>query len=246
MCGLLLLLSFKMVAPQRSYGEKVPDPSLAIQRFRGALVVAQMASCCVLVVSTAFLFNGFHAALRSGVGRRLGNPILATVQVQPAMGVDTNYFQQVEHAARSVKGVSSIVWVGRPPGSPPMWQSFRVEPSSMPLQDVTLDIGWFTPDSLDLFVLPPKSGHMFGFTDQGCPNAIVNEQAAKILFDGFPVGRAVQDPVGQPVQIIGVVATRKAAPPTIYYNHSTQATPAPDQISSAHFRVAVASPLAQR
>jgi hypothetical protein len=67
------------------------------------------------------------------------NPILATVQARPDAGVA--YFQRVEQATRSLAGAFGMAWAGRLPGSQPTWQSFRIEPQSLPLREVPLDIG---------------------------------------------------------------------------------------------------------
>jgi hypothetical protein len=55
-------------------------PSNAIRRLRAGLVMAQMACCCVLVISTGLLLQGLRAALQTSVSHRLGRPILATLQ----------------------------------------------------------------------------------------------------------------------------------------------------------------------
>ncbi len=145
-------------------------------------------------------------------------------------------------------GVSEMAWAGRLPGSQPAWQSFRIEPQHLPLREVTMNIAWFTADSLKLFTLPPKAGRMFGFGDQTCRFAIVNESAAAELFGSDTVGRIVQDSTGLPVEIIGVVAEKgpHAAmnAPSIYYNHADQAGPAPDRIALAPFRAPIPSELA--
>jgi hypothetical protein len=115
--------------------------------------VAQMASCCVLVVSTAFLFDGLRATLQTSAVQRPGDLVLITVQAQPATGI--RYFQQVEQAARSIAGVSGIAWTGKVPGSQPAWQSFHIGPEHLPLREIPLNIAWFTARSLNLFTLPP-------------------------------------------------------------------------------------------
>ncbi len=53
-----------------------------------------------------------------------------------------------------------------------------------------------------------------GDTAQSCTVVIVNEAAATELFDGDAVGRSIEDPAGQRVEIIGVVAARKAGAST--------------------------------
>jgi hypothetical protein len=202
-----------------------------------------MTTCCMLVISTAFLFDGLRMALETSAGHRFGHPILATVQADPDAGIE--YFRHVEQATHSMAGVSGMAWAGRLPGSQPTWQSFRIEPRQLPLREVTMDTAWFTAGSLKLFALPPIAGRMFGFTDQACRVAIVNEDAAEELFDGHTADRTVQDSAGLPVEIIGVVAMAKGrSRPTIYYNDANQTGPAPERIAPTRFRTPIASELA--
>jgi putative ABC transport system permease protein len=250
-CGLLPAMVIPHDRPAAVLRSESAGPSQAIRRLRAGLVVAQMASCCVLVISTAALVEGLRTALQTTAGHRLGHPILATVQVHPDAGVDTGYFQNVARAAQSIASVSGMVWTARLPGSQPAWQSFHIEPRQLPVREVALDLAWLTADSLPLFILPPRAGRMFGFADQACRVAIVNEEAADELFDGYTVGRNVQDFSGLPVEIIGVVAMRKAvlaakgSRPTIYYNHVNQTGPPPRGIARARFRAPIVSELAE-
>src|SRR6476620_9080082 len=78
-------------------------PSKTLRRLRAGLVVAQMTSCFVLVISTAYLFTGLRSALQTGAGHRLGRPILATVQASSDFGI--RYFENVERAVKQVAGV---------------------------------------------------------------------------------------------------------------------------------------------
>ena len=245
-CGLVPVLVTSDDRPGAILQRESGGPSKAMRNLRIVFVVSQMASCCMLVISTAFLIDGLHAALETDVGHRLGDPILATVQAQPQPGgVDTGYFQQVERAVRSMVGASTIAWAGRLPGSQPTWQSFRIDPPDAPLRDVYMDLSWFTTDSFKLFTLPPKAGRLFSFRDQTCRTAVVDESAAAELFGDDSVGRIVHDSAGMPVEVIGVVA-RKANGngPTIYYNYTNQSA-SPSHIGSSRFRVPVASELAR-
>ena len=246
-CGLIPAFVTPDDRPGTVLRRESTGPSKVLRRLRMGLVVAQMTSCCVLVIATAFLLDGLRAALQTSAVYRLGDPILATVQTQPDTGI--RYFHHVEQAAQSMPGVSGIAWAGRLPGSQPAWQSFRIEPAHLPLRDITMDLAWFTAGSLKLFTLPPSAGRLFGFSDQTCRVAIVNEEAAAKLFGRNTVGRTIQDPTGLPVEIIGVVAGKvrpaaKANRPTIYYNHADQAGPAPQPMSLARFRAPVLSELA--
>lgn len=252
-CGLMPVLVTPDERPGSVLGRESAGPSKAMGRLRAGLVVAQMTSCCVLVVCTAFLLDGLRAALQTSAGHRLGDPILVTVQKQPGPDSGLGYYRQVEQAAGSMAGVSEMAWAGRLPGSQAVWQSFRIEPRNLPRREITMDIAWFTADSLKLFTLPPKAGRMFGFGDhfgdRACRAAVVNEESASVLFDRNTVGRTVQDFAGLPVEIIGVVAGKvthaaKESRPTIYYNYADQTEPAPGGIARARFGAPMQTELA--
>jgi hypothetical protein len=244
-CGLLPVIVIPHDRPATVLRRESFGPSPAIRRLRRGLVAAQMASCCVLVISTAVLLEGLRSALVTSVGHRLGHAFLATVQADPGLGI--HYFQHVEEEAKSIAGVSGIVWAARLPGSEPAWQSYRIEPAQLPLRDVTLDIAGFNASSLTFFTLPPRQGRLFGFAQQMCPAAIVNEAAAEELFGGHTAGRTLQDPARTQVEIIGVVAIRKPASenrPTIYYDYTNREGTPPGRIARVGFRAPIASDLA--
>lgn len=245
-CGLVPVFATSDDHPQAVLRREYAGPSKRMRYLRAGLVVAQMTSCCILVVSAAFLLDGLHAALQTSAGQRVGDPILATEQAQPITGI--RYFEDVQQAVRSMAGVSSMAWAGRLPGDQPTWQSFRIEPEHLPLRGITMDVVWFTAASLKFFTLPPKSGRLFGFEGQTCRVAIVNESAAATLFGRNTVGRTIQDSAGLSVEIIGTVESKvRQGPegnrPTIYYNATNQTGPAPTGIRFARFRAPINSNL---
>ncbi len=244
-CGLLPVLVISLDRPATVLWRETAGPSKAIQRLRVGLVVAQMTSCCVLVISSAFLFEGLRAALQTSVGHRLGHLILASVEANAFAGM--KYFRDVQDTADLVPGVSGMAWVGQLPDSPATWRSFRVEPRLLPLREVTMDIAPFNTNSQVLFDLPPIAGRLFGLEDQTCQAAVVNEQAAKTLFGANSVGRSILDPAGLPVDIIGVVAMRKRGPAaeraTVYVEQDDRTGLPPSRIALAHFRAPALSTL---
>jgi ABC-type lipoprotein release transport system permease subunit len=244
-CGLLPVFVISYDRPATVLWRESAGPTKAIQRLRVGLVVAQMTSCCILVISTAFLFEGLRAALQTSVGHRLGHPILASVEANPFAGM--KYFRDVQDTAHLVAGVSGMAWVGELPDSQATWQSFRVEPRQLQLREVTMDIAPFNTNSQALFKLPPIAGRLFGLEDQTCPAAVVNEEAAKALFGANSVGRSILDPAGLPVDVIGVVAMRKGGPaagrPTIYFERHDRTGSPPSRIALAHFRAPTLSTL---
>ena len=243
LCGLVPVFAISHDRPAIVLRRESAGPSPAIRRLRVSLVVAQMTSCCVLVIATAFLFENLHAALETSVGRRLGQPILASVLTADPYG-STRYFEDVERAAPQAGGVSPMTWTEQLPGGLPAWRTFRVEPPRLPSREVTLDMDTFTPDSLPVFALPPIAGHFFGVADQTCRAAVANEDAAKLLFGSETPGRSIREPGGVAVEIIGVLGLKKITRrPTIYHFQSDWTARPPGRIAAAHFRVPTASQL---
>jgi putative ABC transport system permease protein len=246
-CGLVPLFELRDDDPVAVLRREGAGPSKGMRRVRSGLVVAQMACCCVLVITTGMLLEGFRTALRTTAGQRVGEPVLATVQARPGVlpAEGREYLRKVEAAAMSVSGVTSAAWVGSLPGSRPLWQTVRVEPPRLARHEVVIDVAAFTPQTVATIALPAVAGRMFGGRDtpQSCRVAIVNEAAAKTLFDGDAVGRIVEDAEGQRVEIVGVVAMRARAsapaprPTIFYYAEQTKppldrAGPQPFQLSS--------------
>jgi ABC-type lipoprotein release transport system permease subunit len=249
LCGMLPAMVISLDRPMSVIQRDSTGVSPAIRRLRLGLVAAQMTSCCVLVISTAFLVDGIRTALVTSAGQRLGRTVFVTAQANPVVAIE--YFQRAEEAAKLVSGVSGVAWAGTLPGGQPMRQSFRIEPAQFPLREVTLDTDWITSDSLNLFDLSPKAGHMFGAAERTCRAAIVNEEAAEELFGRYTTGRTLRDPESpQPIEIIGVVAMRESAEvakknrPTAYFDYTSHQETPPRRITDVRFRAPIASELA--
>ncbi len=235
-CGMMPVFATVTDRPWTILQRESGLPSKTMERLRAGLVVGQITTCCVLVVCTAFLLEGLHSALETNAGHRLGDPILATVQAQ----ADLNYFNEVERRAKSAAtNLSPLAWTDLPPGNRPTWSSFRVQPPSLQLREVEMDIEWLTPGSLELFDKLPIAGRMFGLRDQ-TRVAVIDEEASAELFGRETVGVVIQDPAGVPIEIIGVI---KRGPkyalqqkrPTIYYGYIDHSD-APNPIRHARFR----------
>jgi hypothetical protein len=230
-CGLLPLFEIRHDRPSAILRRESAGPSTSMRRLRMFLVVAQVALCCVLVIATGLLFENFRSALLTSAGRPLATTILATMESRAgATPSDTAasgiaFFHAIEDAARTVPGVTPLAWVATLPGGLPAWQPFEVEPRQASIREELMDVALFTPASLAHIRVPPVAGRLFGGQDtvQECRVAIVNEAAAREVFDGKAVGRSIDDSSGQSVQIVGVVASHRAegandlSRPTIYY-----------------------------
>jgi cell division protein FtsX len=235
-CGLLPVIVTSHDRPSAVLRREGAGASPALRRLRLGLVVAQMAVCCVLVVSTAFLIGGLRAALVKGAGQRFQGTVLAGLQSRPDTGIA--YFRAADTAIRSVAGVGRVVWAARPPGSQPVWQSFRVETPHSAVREIPLDVLPFTADKLPELRLPPLSGRMFGLADQSCRSAVANREAAEDLFGPAASGRVIHDSAGRTVEIIGVVAHRNPGRnrPALYYDFTNSRGPLPAPQLRAPFR----------
>lgn len=216
--------------------------STRVVRLRAALVVLEIALCCALVIFAILLLEGFHNALKTGIGQKLGNPILLTVQRHP-LDFRGEYFKAVEQSMKSVSNVAPVAWTMQLPGSPPIWQSFRIQPASSPLHEVVLDIAEFPRDDQGRPKQQATAGRLFEVRDQSCGVAVVDRAAAEALSIHAPVGARIFDPTGNPVEIIGVVNTASSdianRGPTIYFDPLNPNTHPPRK--SAHFRAPAAT-----
>lgn len=177
----------------------------------------------------------------------MGQPVLATVEAahgfdRPDLGLE--YFRTVEKEMRSLLGVSTTAWMSIPPGASAPWNTVTIEPPNLPRHRFEMNVIPFLPGTLQSVVMPPLAGRMFGGADtpQTCKFVVVNEAAARVLWDGEAVGRSIEDPAGERVQIIGVVSSRpgkaSAGPvhPAIYYYAEQTGTPA-GLMGPATFRI---------
>ncbi|MGH9633186.1 MAG: ABC transporter permease, partial [Bryobacteraceae bacterium] len=243
-CGLVPVFETTQSRPAEVLQRESSGGSRRSRAIRTMLVVVQMAGCCVLVISTGYLHQGFRAALQTSISRGLSEPILATVQTHPDVGL--RYFQDIERAAHSIAGVTVRGWTTRLPGNQPAWQSFHIEQRRQPMREVSMDVEAFAAESLEQFRLPLVAGRLFGFVDHGCRAAIVNEAAAAKLFGDATVGRSVYNALGMPAVVIGIAASRNgrlAARPAIYFDSTNPKAPSVEPTSFARFRTSVVSDL---
>jgi predicted permease len=245
-CALLPLVEVRDDDPASVLRREGRGPSNAMRRLRAGLVAAQMTGCCLLVISAGLLLEGFRTSLRTRAGSALHQLTIVTVQTDTLfartdLGLD--YFRRIQATLESDRSVTSTAWVSTPPGGRPTWRPLRVEPPRLPWHDVVMHALPWTPAALGDVVLPPRAGRMFGGRDMpgSCPAVIVNDLAAVRLFDDDAVGRAVEDPAGRRVEIVGVVTPRRkqtvvAEWPAVYYYAEQMPLPV-DRSGPALFRV---------
>lgn len=242
-CGLLPLWTIRADEPAAILRQDVEGLSPRARRVRQALVVGTMSSVCVLVVCTGLLIDGFKASLRTIAGRNLGEPVVAQIAAGqgPRGEADAlDYFRRVAGVVSKMSNVSATAWTNALPGRPPVWQLQRFEIADPPTKNVSLSVTAFTPTSLSRVSPTPASGRMFGGADApgGCLAVMVNEATDATIFNGQAVGRAMVDPTGARVEIVGTLAERKPTDAAVYYYADQVATPF-GQTGSMSFRVPV-------
>ncbi len=236
-CGFVPVLATTTDRPWNVLRRESGLPSTAVARFRALLVVGQITICCALTIFTTVLFERFHALIRTTAGHGVGNLVLATVRTQ--LPDDTPYFKAIEQTVKSMPNLSPLAWTTLIPGSLPAWRSFRVQTRTNSLRDVPIDITG-PPGSMDSLKKRLLWGRPFEAQDQSCHVAIVNEEAASMLFGPDTVGMTIEDPDGAPVEIIGVVKQASGhtkddgRSPAVYYNDLDSL--APSRIAGARFR----------
>ncbi len=200
-CGMMPVFATVTDRPWTILQRESGLPSKTMERLRAGLVVGQITTCCVLVVCTAFLLR--RSSLGPGNERRT-SPWLCDPCNRTSAGRSQLFQRSRARAKSAATNLSPLAWTDLPPGNRPTWSSFRVQPPSLQLRDVEMDIEWLTPRSLELLDKQPIAGRMFGLRDQ-TRVAVIDEEASAELFGRETVGVVVQDPAGVPIEIIGVV-----------------------------------------
>lgn len=231
-CGAAPILENRRDTPARVLSREADRPSGALGTVRRALVVFQMAVCCVLVIGAITVSDALSASLQTAAGRRLDDMMLITVRsgsdfARPDLGLQ--YFRTTEQMLLQEPGIVAGAWTAALPGSRPLLNTMRVEPPTLPTRELNATVSVFTPDALGVVQPTPVQGRMFGGADTpgSCDVAIVSEMAATTWYGDNAVGRVLIDGARRPFEIIGVVAPKqvgagRAPIPDVYF-YSEQA-----------------------
>jgi hypothetical protein len=227
-CGLLPLLETRD-DPNAIMQRESAGPSRTSIRLNAGLVVVQMTACTLLIISAGLLFAGFRSALQTTAGRRLSTPLLASVDALQTSSKSQEatsglaYFAGVERAGHDVAGGFSSAWVATVPGNRPVWQSYEFERANLPKLPFEFERVPYVTKSIDDIVLPPIEGRMFGTLDTGpCGGVVVSREAARRLGVERVVGRSIETPEGEWVEIVGVVAPRDAPDAARVYHYAPE------------------------
>jgi hypothetical protein len=205
-------------------------PSRASLRIGAALVIAQMAACTLLIISSGLLYSGYRSSLQAGAGRRLSGAAIASVEATQMSSESqqatngANYFGAAERAATELLAPTEIAWTAIVPGDRPVWRTFVFENTNLPPRTLTLQRALFTKRSVDRIVTPPLEGRLFGAFDSGdCGGVVLSAAAARQLGTGRVVGRSIETPSGEWSQVIGVARLRDAEDDALVFHYAPDA-----------------------
>ncbi len=208
----------------------------ARHRALGALVAAELAFACVLLVGGGLLGRTFLRLQGVPLGFDPEGLLTADIVLPEsrygAIGAQTAAFKGIVEGARAMPGVASVAYVITPPlsprggiGSPILFQQ---PPDQMPVEAPGARVRLVYGDYFGTIGLPLREGRGFDARDEqgGLPVAVVNERFARDFWPG-------RSPIGQQVSfrwtreprwltIVGVVGDLKGTrvteddPRTIY------------------------------
>jgi putative ABC transport system permease protein len=243
--GLLFGLAPALQASKTDLNEALKEGGRASagharRRFRGALVVLEVALALVLLVGAGLMLKSFMRLLEVRPGFDPHN-VLTMYLSLPGARYDKDekivgfYQQLVEHVAAQPGVESAGVINYLPMGGSGGTTSFVVDghPAPKPGQYPEANFRIASPNYFQTLRIPLIKGRVF--TDHDKPDAprvvLINETLARSYFAGEePLGKVLRDPDGKnPAEIIGVVSDIKhfglddAAEPYVYVPHTQAA-----------------------
>jgi ABC-type lipoprotein release transport system permease subunit len=249
-CALAPLLRIRQHSPMAVLRRSGSGQVTSIGTLRTTLVIAQMAVCCVLIIGTGMLLQGFRQSLRTARAEHLGQPIVATFDAEAKFadpGAGAAYFARIETELRRF-GMTTVAWTSTVPGGRAPDQPVRVERAVAAWRDISVDTLPF-PTGRALTALELTAGRLFGGVDttSSCRVTVINAAAAKRYFDDDAVGRAIRDMSGRRIDIVGVVtstdpAAGGAGEPTFYFFDRQFAAELPSAARHERFRVRAVPP----
>ena len=185
--------------------------SRAGARIRNAMVIAQVALSCILVVSTALLARSLTNALRADFGFGARNVIVSYVDIPPGdldEAGGQEYFRQLVSDVRGLPGVEAAGLVAALPLAPGGRRGFRFDGyQPRPNEGMEIDINVVSDTYFATMGVPILNGRVFDARDtlRSQPVIVVNDVLAKRYFGGAAVGRRAVGSNGGELEIVGVV-----------------------------------------
>jgi predicted permease len=182
-------------------------------RIRNAMVIAQVALSCILVVSTALLGRSLGNALRADFGFGARNVVIAYVDIPPGdldEAGGQEYFRQLVTDVRGLPGVEAAGLVSALPLAPGGRRRFDFDGyQPQPNESMEINLNVVSEAYFATMRVPILKGRVFDARDtlQSQRVVVVNDVLASRYFGGDAVGRRSVASNGDELEIVGVVRT---------------------------------------
>jgi predicted permease len=192
------------------------------QKVRAGLVILQVAASMVVLVAVALFSSSVRNAATIDLGFKPDH--LVTFGLDPSLAHYDNTqariaFDRIERMMQQQPGIAATAWANSVSLSPGelVGGSLEVEADGPTKASKKGTLSIFTsavsPSWFDVVKMPILEGRPFELTDDSlhAPVAIVNQQAADLLWPGKPaLGQMIRlRQGGQPVEVIGVAKTSR-------------------------------------
>jgi putative ABC transport system permease protein len=197
-------------------------------RVRTALVAAQVAIACVLLVTAALLVQSVSNQRHAELGFTTRNALLLSVDVPPTVheANGLQFYEEAQERAAMLPAVSDAAWARTLPLALGPRRGFRPEGYvARGAEDLELNYNTVSPSYFSALGIAVLGGRVFDSRDrEGAPPvAVVNDALSKRFFGGAALGHHLKDSNGTLLEIIGIVRSGKhlvvsePAPPTVFY-----------------------------
>jgi predicted permease len=182
-------------------------------RARNALVVAQVALSCVLLVSTGLLVRSLATAFDADLGFGTRRAAVAFVELSPAVtpSEGSEYFSTATERVRALPGVEAAAIVSVLPLSQAGRRGFPTIEGYVPQpgEGRELVINIAGPGYFETMGIPVRDGRTFDARDTPASRkvAVVNDVMAARYFGGRGVGRHLVDSERTDLEIVGIVGS---------------------------------------
>ena len=198
-------------------------------RARDALVVAQIAIACVLLVAASLLVQSVTNQLNADLGFSARQALLATVDIPASYGPERGraFYAHIAERMEAMPGVERVAWMETLPMTRFSRTVFAPEGyTPRPGEDLELPFTTVSTGYFEALGIAVEQGRTFTRADTtpgSAPVVVVNEMLARRFYGGRAVGRRLLTFSGKPLEIVGVVRTGRyltpsdEAPPIVYY-----------------------------
>jgi putative ABC transport system permease protein len=186
-------------------------------RGRSVLVAAEIALAVVLLTAAGLVMKSFARMAAADPGFETAGALSFTVRLPDSYDADAErqtYFDELLRRVRALPGVDAAGAVHRLPmaasGFSTRVLAVEGRAPATPGQEISIVYRAVTPGWFDAMRIPTLRGRGIGAEDgaTSAPAAVINETAARLLFDGAdPVGRTIMVSARDegPLTIVGVV-----------------------------------------